>query len=242
MRKQIFFLNGLLIGATLFCSAQAREIEVSTTTGNTFVLEMSSEAFFGELENQIEEMISPEEEAVIVLRYSKEPDYQISKIRSRVSAKKHGQSLGFPRDYYVNLSYDEVNDIRFIITFLANRSFVTIATHRGALEEAGERIEHIHPLRFLATVFTDEELKVGMRNVRGKGLIWGDFSGGLKTSLSSENSIGNITDDQILDFANTVKIAPSIIYASIKQGRWDEFIDLLITHVPRNGDHNRYDS
>jgi len=66
---------------------------------------------------------------------------------------------------------------------------ISIAIAKGDLVAAGDRIDHVHPLRFLEAVFTDEELKVGIRNIRGKGWVWNHFVGGLKDSLSTEFNI-----------------------------------------------------
>ncbi len=112
---------------------------------------------------------------------------------------------------------------------------------RGALEAAGNRIDHIHPLRFLMTVFADDKLKVDIRNIRSKGLVWDHFVGGLKECLSTETSIGNVTMDQVLHFAKTLNLSPSLIADAVFSQMWDDFVDLLIMHIPRSGDYDRYD-
>lgn len=159
-----------------------------------------------------------------------------------INAKKHGQFLGQPRNYYVQLNGQEVGDIRYIITTLANRSLLSIARCRESIENAGDRIDHIHPLRFMYTVFTDEEMKVGIRNIRGRGWIWGDFISGIKGSFVTEASNNNVTHDQVLDLAQSAGIDPNIILPAWQTQDWDALIDLMITHVPRLGDHDRFDS
>lgn len=158
-------------------------------------------------------------------------------------SRNQGKLLKDPRNYNLSVTTEEAHYIRMIVVSLANRSLFSLAIPSTIkeLEEAGDRIDHVHPLRFLMTVFTDEELKVGIRNIRKRGMVWGHFIGGLKTSLANESMIGNMRDEYIEDFARTVKIDPKLIMPSIKQQNWDEFVNLLIQHIPRAGDHGRYD-
>ena len=158
------------------------------------------------------------------------------------ASKKHGQFLGVPRDYYAPLAANEIGDIRYIVTSLANRSLIHLLANRGEFEAAGDRVDHVHPLKFLMVIFTDEELKVCIRNMRGRGWVWGSFASGLTDSLATESSIDNLRIEHIYDFASTVEIDPNMIVPSVEQKKWEEFINLLIEHVPRKGDHGRYDS
>ncbi len=158
------------------------------------------------------------------------------------ASKKHGQFLGVPRDYFAPLTANEIGDIRHIVTSLANRSLIHLLANRGEFEAAGDRVDHVHPLKFLMVIFTDEELKVCVRNMRGRGWVWGSFASGLTDSLATESSIDNLRIEHIYDFASTVEIDPNMIVPSVEQKKWEEFINLLIEHVPRKGDHGRYDS
>jgi len=157
------------------------------------------------------------------------------------SMQTRGGSLGHPRDYYCLVTAEEKSDLYFIVTTLANKSLVALAMARSELEGAGDRIEHIHPLRFLHTIFTDEELKVAIKNTRSRGWVWNNFMSGLKSSFYTEYEIGNIREEHILDFCSQVKIDPRIIEPAVQRQEWDQFVDLLIRHVPREGGSGRYD-
>lgn len=158
------------------------------------------------------------------------------------NAKAHGEYLGRPRDYNAPLTTNEKSDIRYIITTLASKSLISIAKNRSQLEAAGDRIDHIHPLKFLLAVFTDEELKVGIRNIRGRGWVWNDFISGICQSFSTESSIGNLKLDFIQNFAALTKIQTMQIMTQIQNNRWEELVDVLIEIIPRNGDSGRYDN
>ncbi len=159
-----------------------------------------------------------------------------------VAAAHHGKFLGHPRDYLGGVTTYESERIGFIVTTLATKSLITIARSRSDLETAGDQIDHVHPLNFLKVVFTSEELKVGIRNIRTRGWIWSDFLAGIKKSLTTEASHGNMGPDVVSHFANSLKINPQILLPAAAKGDWEDFVNLLIATVPRGGDHGRFDS
>jgi len=149
--------------------------------------------------------------------------------------------VGHPRDYAREVTSREKETIRYIITTLANHSIIALNFVRGDLEQAGASIHHIHPLKFLMTIFSDEELKVSIRHVRGKSLVWSQFLGGIKQRFTDEIAAGNLTQEQIDDFCKKLSISPDMVCPSIQSRHWEGLIDALITHVPRKGEYRRYD-
>lgn len=217
-----------------FC-AQAQMALMTTQGGETIEFEVSEKATLEEIALHIDQY-NPSHLVINLKADSKVIDF------ADYEMKKHGGPLGRPRSYHNELTHTEKKDLHYLITSLANDSLISIAIHRSNLEHAGDRIEHLHPLRFLLTVFADEELKVGLRNIRSRGWIWGDFLGGLKQSLITEASIGNIQKEHIQDFAAKLELDPQYLLPAIDRHQWDEFIEILITKVQRKGDSGRYDS
>ncbi len=155
--------------------------------------------------------------------------------------RQPGRSLGYPRDYVHGVTPSELSDIRFIVKTLADKSLVTIAKERCSLEAAGERIDHVHPLNFLLMIFTDEELKVAIRNIRGNGWAWSNFVGGIKQTLTTESAINNVMP-HVQDFAHKLDISVQLILPSLRSHNWDLLVDQLIKYVPRKGNGGRYDN
>ncbi len=227
LAKWALFLP-ILLGAI-----HASEILVNTQDGQTFVLDIDPDESLGMLQDRISALT--EDDAYIVAVPSRQKNWNVS------SGTKGGY-LGYPRDYHAPVNGAERSDIHYIVTSLADKSLITIGFLKKDLEAAGDRIDHIHPLRFLMTIFTDEELKVGIRNIRGRGWVWNHFVGGIKDCLATETSIGNMKDEYVNHFAKTVAIHPNKILPSIRQKNWDRFIEILIKEIPRKGDHDRYDN
>lgn len=214
-------------------AAYANEVFVNTQDGETFVFEADPNESLSMLEKRISALIDSEDFIVAIPSKKKEWGQE---------ASKQGGYLGYPRSYQNEVKPHEKDDIHFIVTSLADKSLITIAFMKGDLEAAGDRIDHLHPLRFLMTVFTDERLKVGIRNIRGRGWVWNHFVGGLKECLATETSIGNMKPDYISDFARAVQIDFNRIYPSVLAQNWDNLIEILIHEIPRKGHHDRYDN
>jgi hypothetical protein len=234
-RRHLFFKCFLLF--SLFSGLLgASEILVNTLDGEMFVFEIDPKTTVQELQDHIA-VLSQNRHPFLIEIPADENFLGFSAEASR----NQGGYLGYPRAYYKDITSEEKNDIRFIVNSLANKSLISLAVYKSDLEAAGDRIDHIHPLRFLMTIFSDEELKVGVRNIRGRGWIWNHFISGLKESLSTETNIDNMKTDFIEHFSQTLKINSSTLVPLIWRQDWDHFIDTLITSIPRTGDHDRYD-
>lgn len=174
--------------------------------------------------------------------FANQQPHKVERVRSwqKKAERRSGGSLGYPRDYSAGISEADRNDIHFIVTTLADKSLITIAKERYSLEAAGDRIDHVHPFNFLRTIFEDEELKVAIRNIRGKGWVWSNFVAGIKDTLATESAIQNVSP-HVNDFARSLCIQPKLIMPAVQTKNWDLLVDLLIKHVPRKNEGDRYD-
>lgn len=144
-----------------------------------------------------------------------------------------------PRSYAYGIKASECADITYIVKTMANSSLPKIKIAESSLKKAGERIDHLHPFYFLSCIFTNEELKVCMRNLQGRAWVWKEFLKGIVTSLEEENGKGNVLP-YAADFAERVKVDINVILPILQGGRWERFVDTLIDKVPREGGSDRY--
>lgn len=224
----ILFFSPLLMGGN--------EIVVNVGNGEAFILDVDPSESVAELQEKILALAGAERAWVEIT-----DDKNFDILCQHVS-RSQGGFLGAPRRFDSSIEHKDREDIRYIVTSLANKSILGIASIQGELEAAGNRIDHLHPLCFLMVVFSDEELKVGIRNIRGRTLFWNPFISGLKTSLTTEARLDNMRPEFIHNFSSVVNINPAIIIPSLQNQQWDEFIDLLIIHVKREGNHDRYNA
>lgn len=145
------------------------------------------------------------------------------------------------RDYEASVTKSEKKDIAYIVTTLAYDNLLSIGTSTSSLKDTRKRIIHIHPFRFLMTVFTDEKLKAGIHAIRDRGgWIWSGFVDGLEGSLNEEAGHKNLLQFAP-DFAKKVRIDVDQIMPSLQQSKWGDFLNILIDKIPREIDPNRYD-
>lgn len=145
------------------------------------------------------------------------------------------------RDYYLDPTEEDKGNIGYVVKTLANKSEVSLLLYSTAVQTAGDNVKHVHPLRFLGVIFEDEELKVGIRNVRKKSMVWKRFRAGIAESLSDEHAVDNMKDAYLVDFCNKVGVDIKLVLSHYQKANWREFIETLVTHVPRKGDYRRYD-
>lgn len=144
------------------------------------------------------------------------------------------------RNYQNPVTKEEKGLIAYIVKTLAFDSILSIGRQKSKLKSAGDKINHIHPLLFLKTVFSDEELKAGIAAIaqRAKWIKNGFFDG-IYGSLKAEAEGGNLFPFTG-DFAQSLKISEKSILYYLEADQWKEFVDFLMNKIPRNNDPNRY--
>jgi len=149
------------------------------------------------------------------------------------------------RNYWQDIQPNERADIEFIVTTLAYKSLPSVFYNKKKLEDAGDRINNVHPLRFLLVIFSDPKLNAGVRAIESRDLLWGNFVGGTYSSLKEETESNNMDEACIQDFCMQLNINAADAYQqisnSLRQEKWDAFMKLLFVHVPRNEGYDRYD-
>ncbi len=130
--------------------------------------------------------------------------------------------------YPVEINATEKADIAYIITTLANKKGVALLFKRSALNAAGDRVNHVHSLKFLEVIFTDPKLKADMKKIHNKSFVWRNFMDGMCGSLQRQADAGNMTEEQIDAFAKAVKVDPKLLYPLVKERNWNKFVETLI--------------
>jgi len=144
---------------------------------------------------------------------------------------KVAQNREPPRDYYTPITSQENNDLSELVRTLANNNKASLALKTSQLNRIGDRIVHLHPLKFLTIIFTNNELKVCMRNMEGKAFVWKKFQSETVESLDKENKAGNLKADMVSDFAKKVGLTTAEITPFIQNQKWEQFLSYLISKV-----------
>jgi hypothetical protein len=231
LRYLNFLLSVYFLAVTPFCSANS--VAMRLMTGDFVVVDVEPTDRFCDVIESLQDLNYDDGAA---LNQEFLIDFMIAANDHEVVAKSQRSK----RIYENGLSKQDIKDISFIVTTLGNDSLGAIALAKSSLKRAGDRIDPVHPLKFLSCVFTDEKLKAAVHNLKDRTLwIWSDFFNGLKGSLDEEAARNNI-NSYIDDFAAAVDLDPSVIAPAIQAKKWKEFLDILILEIPRSSNYQRY--
>jgi hypothetical protein len=165
-------------------------------------------------------------------------------IMLRAKRQQEAQDEDF-RNYNKPITKEDIENLRYIIKISAWGSDWEVARYGFDMNDKGKKLEHLHPLRFLMIIFTDEEMKAGIHKLRaaeriGGEYIWGRFLGGIKRGLTEETAKNNVKIEHIKDFAKKVGIDSALIIPSLQQHKWEKCVDILIDNIPRKNNPGRY--
>jgi hypothetical protein len=237
-KKIIFLLAGA--ASTLFSPiVLGNELTLKSSSGENIVIYLQPEDCFLNVIDAINSQLDLDSDFLdekVPAFISNERRFQIDVCVSNTGMNaKVSKAKATGRDYNKELTQQQRDDISYIVKTLAEQNYFEVLRQKSSLKKAGDRIDIVHPLRFLECIFTNEKLKTSMSDLSSKTLAWGNFLKGLKKSLSQEAKSGNLTQPQIKDFASKVNIDPNSIMPSIQGQRWDELVNILI------GGGGRYD-
>jgi hypothetical protein len=227
LRKPILhlFLN-IIICSSAFSSTN--EITISSSTGDHFVINADSEDSFLEIMDQIGNRLA--------LSLDNRPSNPLKKFFSSAKSVKK-----YSRDYNVLPSQKEKDIITYITLTCANKSLLKLWKERDSIRKSGDKLLNLHPLRFLQTIFENEELKAAIASLYSRDWVWSEFKRGIVDTLHEENNKKNLRNEHVEDFAKIVKIPSNILYPYIQKADWDGLLYALIENVPRAGNPSRYD-
>jgi hypothetical protein len=210
------------------CILSAHHIVIENNRGETFVLPVHPDETFRNVV-EVLDVFEADEDDFYTFKISK------SFISNEMLAKK---PRAIARSYAIGITPAEAADIAYILKTLANKSGPAIYLEVSSLEKAGDRINHVHPFFFLSTIFTNEELKVCVKNLKGK--CKEGFLDGIVPSLAEENGRNNLMQF-VDDFAARVQVDPNEIRPLLQAGKWERFVNFLINGIKPRPGADRYD-
>jgi len=235
--------NLLLLNSLIATDNQ--NLVIRTESGDSIVMEIVPEESFSDVVERIKtalavhdaeagiEQIETAPQEIVVNYMAAPSEFVLYAAKSNASAQ---------RSYWKEVAPQEKEVISYICRTLSKESLRKLLSLKKKLKDTGDKVEHLHPLRFAMCIWSDEELKACAAQIQDRGWVWGEFANGLTTSLEKENNAGNLTQAQIDHFAATVHIDSMVITPILKEKRWKDFVKTLIKLVPRKGSTGRYDA
>ena len=202
-------IKNVLFGVAAMASlmaheAKAIEVLVWADESEPIVLEMEAHGTLSELDEQLAAVSNGDESWMLVATRCCSPyprmGYGISD-----QGENYGRNVAEgARDYYRPVTQEEKSYIAYIVKTLSDKNEAALLFCKGSIEAAGKKIDHIHPLKFLEVIFTDEELKTKVRNIRKKSFVWKSFRDGTADSFKDEQRVDNVHEEYLVSFVQSL--------------------------------------
>ena len=153
-------------------------------------------------------------------------------------AKKPSSRLGsiikFPPPKTENETYkdlacteqDRANITELIFT-LAENGQLALLFKQSYVKNLGAQINHVHPLKFLAAIFTNPQLKESMEPIFEDYFKRNGFMEGLGGSLTREADQGRL-ERYLNDFAKEVNVPASALRTFFQNRDWENLVRYLM--------------
>ena len=229
MRNFNFLLLAIIM--TVTHPLNGSSIGVTNAYGERFLIEVPSNATLLEIQETIEEV-----EGTLI--EAQRLDIQRNKTPEDLELTVAQKSL---RNYARGYTSQEAKDIHFVVTNLG-RGKANALSHFSSLNKAGDRIDNVHPLRFLECIFTNEECKAGIANIqKSGGFVAKKFNSGLFNTLTEEANAGNIPRSYVAGLASALSLDVKVLLPFFKNNNWQGLVNTLIAKVPRDSRANMFD-
>ncbi len=129
--------------------------------------------------------------------------------------------------YQLPLNEKEKRHIWTIITNMAEKNIFQLAFEKGAMEKRGNKINHVHPMRFLGYIFSEPELKSCVKNIKKSSFKWDAFVDGFARRMREENSNNNVLQ-YVPGFAQQVGSTPDKVKQYVQNKDWEGLIKSLM--------------
>lgn len=113
-----------------------------------------------------------------------------------------------------------------IISTMGESGKLTLFRMRNHLRELGSRINHVHPLKFLATIYKNPHLKYCMQSVWTDYFKKSNFLDGLTPSLTREADAGRLIG-YLPEFAAEIQVPEESLSPYFHSKEWESMVYFL---------------
>lgn len=124
---------------------------------------------------------------------------------------------------------EDQNNIDYLIQTMATHRKLSLLLKKNELNGIGDKIYHVHPFKFLGTVFSNENLKACMREIYKDYFKWNGFMDGLGPSLTIQADQGKL-GQYLNDFAKETGVTSQELLGYIQSKDWESMVRYLMTH------------
>ncbi len=132
--------------------------------------------------------------------------------------------------YTLDISDVDKDNVTNLITKLADRNVFQLLRHKREMNRLGDKVNHLHPLRFIGYIFSRQDLTKNMWIVHQSGFKWRafaeGFSGGMQVNAKKNNLLIYVPG-----FCHETKADEQIITKLIEKQQWEAVLMYFIRNV-----------
>jgi hypothetical protein len=121
----------------------------------------------------------------------------------------------------------DLSNIHEIITMMAENGKLSLLLKKNYLQNLGAQINHVHPLKFLSSIISDQKLKACLYEVFGDYFKRNGFMDGIGPSLSRESDKGKL-HQYIPDFCEEINVPQDHLSKYFVTRDWEGLVRFLI--------------
>jgi hypothetical protein len=116
---------------------------------------------------------------------------------------------------------------RKLITSLADKNVLQLLLDRKSLEKKGDKVRHVHPLRFIGFILADSNLNRCMKSISKTTFTWDHFVEGFEKRMKEENKAGNL-NRYVPGFADYMEADRNVVQRYINRGDYSGLIKYFL--------------
>ncbi len=125
------------------------------------------------------------------------------------------------------INNEEKKLISDIVNTLASYNVVELLFKKGELQSKGEKIQHVHPMRFMGYVFSDPKLSSNMQKISSSYFKWSGFVDGFAQRIEQEHQRNNLSK-HVPGFIKEIHVDTDQVNYYIQKREWEELLLYLI--------------
>jgi len=125
------------------------------------------------------------------------------------------------------LTDKEKRFIKIIISTMAAKNIIQLAFEKHSLESKGDKIHHVHPMRFIGYILSNPDLRNDLKTIKKSSFKWDAFIDGFSKRMKEEFQGDNIYQ-YVPGFASQVGASQEEINHYIAKKDWEGLVKHLL--------------
>ncbi len=123
----------------------------------------------------------------------------------------------------LRLTDDDKVIIRKIVTTLAEKNVLQLLLDKDKMEDLGQKIRPVHPMRFIGFVLGDPNLRRCLKTISKSMFKWDGFLEGYEERMREESRNDNL-NRYVPGLADYLEVDRGVIQSYIHQGNYEKMI------------------